>query len=106
MIWAEIGEKNWPGPDQNFVFCFRPGRAEILISLSGQGGLGPKFQILFRAGPGLGQDCSQAGPGLKNPTRADLYFPILVNKLKSFKKINYFPKIMPLNMVSSKSFVC
>ena len=75
-------------------------RAEISISLSGRGGLGPKFQFLFRARTGRAefiflfifffftsgrarprlQACRHcrhlsAGPGqgLKNPTRADLY---------------------------------
>ena len=46
-------KKNWPGPGQNFVFRFRPGRVlvEISISLSGRTGLEPKFQFSFRARP-------------------------------------------------------
>ena len=56
-------KKNWPGPGQNFVFCFRPGRAraEISISLSGRAWAEIFFFTLCRA-----------GPGLKNPAHAGL----------------------------------
>ena len=55
-----------------------PGRAlaKILYFVSGRAGLGPKFQFPFRARPGSDLTLifltGRAGPGLKNPTRADL----------------------------------
>ena len=48
-------------------------KEKILIFLTGLAGPGPKLFSLLRAGPGRDRShAGRAGPGLKNPARADL----------------------------------
>ena len=81
-----------PGPGQNCVFGFGPGRAgpgsEISISLSGLSRLGRKFQFLFRAGqrPNRNFFGAGSGPGFKNPARLPLMMLRCFVPKKLFRK--------------------
>ena len=67
-----------PGPKFQFLFRAGPGRArtEISVSLMGRAGPGSDLFFNFSYGPGRTRaetfSLLRAGPGLKNPARADL----------------------------------
>ena len=65
-------EKNWSGRARAKILHFVSGRArtEILISLSGWAGLGPKYLFFFRAGAEICIFTSgRAGPEKSSPRR-------------------------------------
>ena len=55
-----------PGPGQNFVFRFGPGRTQTSISLSG------RAEIFFFTSGRAEIVTTRAEPGQKNPARAEL----------------------------------